>query len=700
MAASGALLLYLMRNDNDMRIGIKEVLEVNLESQLSIDEVSLAGIKVWERCCPSRSRQIYCGWEGEKKRYLADEWCSLAHTAMGRRVLLRWILSPTTDMTTIKTRQDFVTLFIDNIGVMRYKNFSRNLKSIKDTWRLTAFIRKNQIVYWTHVRQLLNFCAACDTVCIVLREWHELHKLPAVVTLLGLQDKINTVWKILDSQIDIKTCRKENDFVFLPTEQETEMLADLDYIEKDTFLWGEHEHFLRYFNALPKEDQNYDLPPGSSFMGYFFLGLVLFVHRTVPKPNDKVPPTDEFGFAFYLGKYSLFQNRDDPRYYWLAGTSPYTRLKWCRHYMAKKAAAEVLPHLHHFKPAEEAIGELDAYLAFARLADDYRWTIPTFNSEYFLKLKQCRRGWLHDEDFIPFSYTLEKHQSGLLTAPGRCGKSTLLRSVGVTVLLAHVGSRVPAIHAEFGNIHRIRWSPTSCENMYPGLSNFHCSLYRLNLHLDDDVGNTLLLMDCFGIGTKYSNSQALLYGAIRYTVEELKCIQGIWVIHAAQLELRTKLAELQKDTNNRILLNHIKYVPATPPAPPGEAPYIVRLIPLFTIGEGVLGHPENLSLVNHELMPPRQCARAAKIFCILSGDRRIDPEDAEGCVWSKPKLYPECVQLNRYLKIVKCVRKANVSTVQTPQELRKFYKELLAVMRYYEGLGKICFDVKKPREYI
>ena len=154
----------------------------------------------------------------------------------------------------------------------------------------------------------------------------------------------------------------------------------------------------------------------------------------------------------------------------------------------------------------EAIGELDALLSLALAALEHGWTRPEVFDGYDIEIRDGRHplveAALGEGNFVPNDLDLTAAgRLVLLTGPNMAGKSTYLRQVGILVLMAQVGSFVPAASARVGIVDRIFTRVGAHDSISTGLSTFMVEMVESSNILSHATNRSLLVIDEIGRGT-------------------------------------------------------------------------------------------------------------------------------------------------------------------------------------------------------
>jgi DNA mismatch repair protein MutS len=194
-----------------------------------------------------------------------------------------------------------------------------------------------------------------------------------------------------------------------------------------------------------------------------------------------------------------------------------------RSLMCEKALYEALldflgQRLEPLKRAASAIAELDVLASLAERADALNWKAPQFTAEHGIRIVRGRHPvveHVREEPFEPNDLILDgmSGQDGrrmlIITGPNMGGKSTYMRQAALIVLLAHIGSYVPADSAAIGPIDRIFTRIGAGDDLSRGQSTFMVEMSETANILHNATLCSLVLMDEVGRGTSTYDGLAL-----------------------------------------------------------------------------------------------------------------------------------------------------------------------------------------------
>jgi len=168
---------------------------------------------------------------------------------------------------------------------------------------------------------------------------------------------------------------------------------------------------------------------------------------------------------------------------------------------------KIITQIAEIQKAAKMIAKLDVILNFARIAVKKNYVRPILNNDNFLEIKSGRHPVIEEQsfsdDFIPNDIFLDnsKNQIALITGPNMSGKSTYLRQTALIVLLAQIGSFVPAEKALISVVDRIFTRVGASDNLSKGQSTFMVEMQEAANILHNATDKSLIILDEIGRGT-------------------------------------------------------------------------------------------------------------------------------------------------------------------------------------------------------
>lgn len=166
--------------------------------------------------------------------------------------------------------------------------------------------------------------------------------------------------------------------------------------------------------------------------------------------------------------------------------------------------------------------EVDVVTSLAWLAIEQNYVRPRFVSAGALKLKGSRHPVIEQVLKTPFvanDLELSRHGCLLLTGPNMAGKSTMMRQVAITAILAQMGSFVPAAEAELPIFDRIFTRIGASDFLAEGLSTFMVEMKEAAEMLENATENSLVILDEVGRGTSTYDGMSLAQAILEFLLE-------------------------------------------------------------------------------------------------------------------------------------------------------------------------------------
>jgi len=190
------------------------------------------------------------------------------------------------------------------------------------------------------------------------------------------------------------------------------------------------------------------------------------------------------------------------------------------------------------------LARLDVWSALADLAHHDGYVRPEVNEGFTIALEGSRHPvverMMAREAFIPNDVLLdEAGRVMLLTGPNMAGKSTLLRQVGLCVVLAQMGGFVPARHAVLGVVDRLFTRVGASDNLVRGQSTFMVEMSETSAILHGATARSLVLLDEIGRGTSTYDGVAIAWAVTEFLHNTIGC-KTIFATHYHEL---TQLTE-------------------------------------------------------------------------------------------------------------------------------------------------------------
>lgn len=175
-----------------------------------------------------------------------------------------------------------------------------------------------------------------------------------------------------------------------------------------------------------------------------------------------------------------------------------------------------------------ALARIDIWASLAETAVLHRYVRPAVHDGLSLTLRQCRHPVIERlmarEAFIPNDVRFDPAERVLLvTGPNMAGKSTILRQIGLSVILAQMGSFVPAEAAEIGVVDRLFTRVGASDNLARGQSTFMVEMSETSAILHNATSRSLVLLDEIGRGTSTYDGVAIAWAVTEHLHDVVGC---------------------------------------------------------------------------------------------------------------------------------------------------------------------------------
>ncbi|MFC6276080.1 DNA mismatch repair protein MutS [Psittacicella hinzii] len=189
---------------------------------------------------------------------------------------------------------------------------------------------------------------------------------------------------------------------------------------------------------------------------------------------------------------------------------------------ALKAELKYIQHLAN------QLARLDVYVSFAQLAFAHNYVRPQFNAQQELTIKQGRHPVIEQilsKPFIANDTNANAQQSlAIITGPNMGGKSTYMRQNALIVLMALIGSFVPATYANIPLVDKILTRIGASDDISTGKSTFMVEMSEMAYILDNATDKSLLLIDEIGRGTSTFDGLSLAWGCAQYIAQNINAL--------------------------------------------------------------------------------------------------------------------------------------------------------------------------------
>jgi DNA mismatch repair protein MutS len=332
------------------------------------------------------------------------------------------------------------------------------------------------------------------------------------------------------------------------------------------------------------------------------------------------------------------------------------------------AAAAFIPQI---QLNARVLAQLDCLLSFAVVARANRYTRPQINDSYILDIKAGRHPVIEKqlpvgEPYIPNDIYLdsEKQQVLIITGPNMAGKSALLRQTALIVLLAQMGSFVPADAASLGIVDKVFTRVGASDNLSKGESTFMVEMIETASILNNLSNRSLILMDEIGRGTSTYDGVSIAWAIVEY-LHNHKDYKPKTLFATHYHELNQLEEDLTRVRNFNVSVKEV-----------GD-----KIIFMRKLKEGGSEHSFGIHVAQLAGMPNRIVLRANEILHFLEKDKHKneDKKRMENIPVATPQMSLFAAD-PRFVEIEEKLGKIDINTISPVEALLKL-NDLITVLK-------------------
>lgn len=271
-------------------------------------------------------------------------------------------------------------------------------------------------------------------------------------------------------------------------------------------------------------------------------------------------------------------------------------------------AAEFVPQIQQ---NAKVLAKLDCYLSLAQEARANQYTRPVVNDSKTIAIQAGRHPVIEqqlplDEKYVPNDIYLDndRQQIIVITGPNMAGKSALLRQTALNVLMAQVGSFVPAASASIGLVDKIFTRVGAADNLARGESTFMMEMSETASIMHNLSDRSLVVMDEIGRGTSTYDGISIAWSIVEYLHNHPKYrAKTLFATHYHELNQLAK--ELPRVKNFNVTVKETKG----------------KIIFLHKLSEGGSEHSFGIHVAQLAAMPGSVVKRASEILQHLAQDK-------------------------------------------------------------------------------
>lgn len=406
-------------------------------------------------------------------------------TAMGGRMLKKWVSAPLRKLEPIIQRQDCVEEFFRNKSLRN--NMISELREIGDLERLISKVCTGK----ANPREIVSLKTSLKKIPLV-KEQLSVAKSPVLLKIAEKLEPLEKLTDIIERAIveAPPLSLNEGGVITYGFSPELDELRDLSKNAKNWIANLQKTERERTGISSLKVSYN-------KVFGYYI---------EISNANKSKIPDD------YIRKQTLVNGErfitPDLKTYEDKILNAEEKILDLEYQLFNEIRLSVAAHTDAIQQNAKLIAMLDCYLSFAECAAQYNYVRPLLNNSDIIDIKEGRHPVVErilkpGDKFTPNSYRLDNSEDQIiiLTGPNMAGKSVYLRQLGLIVLLAQIGSFVPATEASIGIVDKIYTRVGASDNISAGESTFLVEMQEAANILNNATSNSLILLDEIGRGT-------------------------------------------------------------------------------------------------------------------------------------------------------------------------------------------------------
>ncbi|SMB97599.1 DNA mismatch repair protein MutS [Thermanaeromonas toyohensis ToBE] len=420
-------------------------------------------------------------------------------TAMGGRTLKRWLERPLVKLEAIRERQEAVKELVDNF-ILRQK-VEGFLKKVKDLERLAG-----RVAYGTAGGRELQALRHSLEVVTPLKEALKEAKAPLLKDVTKELDAIPEITDLIARALveEPPAGVKEGGLIRPGYHPEVDRLREAITHGREWIAELENEERERTGIKSLKVGFN-------RVFGYYI---------EVTRPNLSLVPADYERKQTLANAERFITPRLKELEQQVLGAEE--RLVELEYELFQELRSQVLAVLPRIQATAKALGVLDALYSLASVAAEYNYTCPVVDEGEVIEIRQGRHPMLErvgeGGNFVPNDTFLDcgRQRLHIITGPNMAGKSTYIRQVALIVLLAQVGSFVPASWARIGLVDGIFTRVGAADDLFAGQSTFMVEMREVAYILSRATRRSLIILDEVGRGTSTTDGLSIARAVVEY----------------------------------------------------------------------------------------------------------------------------------------------------------------------------------------
>ncbi|CAK9800192.1 DNA mismatch repair protein Msh2 [Anthophora plagiata] len=527
MSATSALIKYLDLTSDEGNLNQFSIDQIKQSRYLKLDSAAIKALNIEPRV---DNHSVISGNAPTSILTLLDK----CRTSQGHRLLAQWVRQPLKDLSLIKERHDIVEALV-NDNELRSNLSEDHLRRVPDLQVLAKKLARKKAtlqdcykIYMcmSHLPSLVEQFSNVNIIAL---------KTMFVDPLNELIKDMDKFQQMVEQTIDLDAAGT-GDFLVKPEFDDTlkELKSIMDEVEEklQSQLGKVADDLSIEAGKILKLESNQQL-------GYYFRVTLKEEKVLRNKKQYTILDSNKSGVRFRTNKLNDLNDE------YIAARDKYIGEQ-------KKVVAEIVEIAAGYSSSVKAIGNilasLDVLTAFASAAISANKPyvrpemLPSEVGKF--NLTQVRHPCLEIQEGVDYiandiNFKREECHFCIITGPNMGGKSTYIRSAGVTALMAHIGSFVPCDDAKISLLDCILARVGADDSQLKGLSTFMMEMIETAAILKTATCNSLVLIDELGRGTSTYEGCGIAWSIAEYLAKEIKC----YCLFATHFHEITKLEE-------------------------------------------------------------------------------------------------------------------------------------------------------------
>jgi DNA mismatch repair protein MutS len=520
IVAAGAVLFYLELTQHDKLKHITAISRIDEDRYVWLDRFTVRNLELFYS-------------PNETARTLADV-IDKTISPMGARLLKRWIGMPLKEVQQINARLNVVDYFLQHETLC--EELKKNIYEMGDLERLISRAATGRILP-REVLQLKNSLKALQPIKKACEDTND-------PTLLKIGEQLNTCRTI--------SARIARELAPCPANQvgKGSIIADGVNAELDD-LRNISRHGKDYLLEVQQREAE---RTGITSLKVAFNNVFGYYIEVRNTHKDKVP-------SGWVRKQTLVDAEryitEELKQYEEKILGAEEKIVAIEQRLFNDLVVALLDYIAPIQLNASLIAQLDCLLSFAEMATKYNYCKPVINNSDVIDIKQGRHPVI--EQLLPIGETYiandvrldtSTQQIIIITGPNMSGKSALLRQTALIVLLAQIGSYVPAAKATIGVVDKIFTRVGASDNISQGESTFMVEMNETASILHNLSARSLILLDEIGRGTSTYDGISIAWAMVEYIHEHPTArAKTLFATHYHELNEMEKLFTRIKNYN-------------------------------------------------------------------------------------------------------------------------------------------------------